>query len=44
MVGGLDHIVNFNRSIRYADGIRLKDLACLIVGEATALNVIGVIG
>ena len=44
MVGGLDHIVNLDRPIRYADGVRLKDIARLIVGKATALDVVGVIG
>ncbi len=44
MVGGLDHIVNFDRPVRCTDGVRLKDIARLIVGKATALNVVGVIG
>ena len=44
MVGGLDHIVNFDRPVRYADGVRLKDIARLIVREAAAFDVVGVIG
>ena len=44
MVGGLDHIVNFDRPVRCADGVRLKDIARLIVGKVTALDVVGVIG
>ena len=44
MVGGLDHIVNLDRPVRYADGVRLEDIARLIVGQATALHVVGVIG
>ena len=44
MVGGLDHIVNLDRPVRCADGVRLKDIARLIVGKAAALDVVGVIG
>ena len=44
MFGGLDHIANLDRLVRYADGVRLEDVVCLIMGEAAALNVVGVIG
>ena len=44
MGGRFDNIVNTHALLGYADGIGFKDITCLIVGKATAFNMIGVIG
>ena len=44
VIGRLYHIIYFHSLIRYADGIRLKDISCLVMGESAAFNVVGIIG
>ena len=44
MVGGLDYIVHIDRLILKADGIGLEDIPGLIMGQAAALNMIGIVG
>ena len=44
VVGSLDHIINLDHPVGHTDGVRLEDVARLIVGEATAFNMIGVVG
>ncbi|CRH70716.1 Uncharacterised protein [Chlamydia trachomatis] len=44
MVDRFHHIVNVNCTIRYADGVRFKNVTRLVVSKTAALNVVGVIG
>ena len=44
MVDSFHHVVNVNRTIRYANGIRFKNVARLVGGKTAALDVIGIIG
>ena len=43
VVGGLNDIVYVDGLIRYADGIGFEDVACLLVGQTAALDVVGVV-
>ena len=43
MVRGLHHVVHAHGAV-HADGVRLKDQPGLIVGQAAALDVVGVVG
>ena len=44
VIGRLDDIVHIHRRIGNADGVRLKNIPGLIVGQAAALHMIGVVG
>ncbi len=44
MICRLDDIVHVHRSAGRADGVGLKDVARLVMGQAAALDVVGIIG
>ena len=44
VIGRFDHIIHIDNTILHADGIGLVDIPCLVMGQAAALNMVGVIG
>lgn len=44
MIGGLDNVVYVDGLGSYPDGIGLKYIACLVVGQTATLYMIGVVG
>ncbi len=44
MVRSLDYIININHIVADANRVSFKYLACLFLGQATTLNVVGVVG
>ena len=44
VVGGFHDVVHVDALVRDADGVGFKDIACLLMGQATALDMVGVVG
>lgn len=44
VVGGLDNVVHVHCLVGDADGIGLKDVTRLVVGQPAALDMVGVVG
>lgn len=44
VVDSLQNIINVDSIIGEADGVCFEDVTCLVVGEATSLNMVGVVG
>ena len=43
MIRGFDNIIDIDRRIRYPYRIRLENIACLLPGQTTALDMIRII-
>ncbi len=44
VVSSLNNIIHLNSVVCDADGVSLKDIPCLVVGQTATLDVVGVIG
>ena len=44
MVHRLHNIIHIDRIVSNANGVSLKDIACLVVGQTATLDMVGVIG
>ena len=44
VIGRFDHIIHIDNAIFHANGIGFIDIPRLVMGQAAALNVVGVIG
>ena len=44
MIDCLEDVIHIKGILRDTDGIRLEDIARLLVGQATSLDVVGIIG
>ena len=44
VIGRFDYIIYIDNTVLHANGIGLVDIPCLVVGQAAALNMVGVIG
>ena len=44
VIGRFDHIIHIDNAILHTDGVGFIDIARLVMGQAAALHVIGVIG
>lgn len=44
VIGCFDYIIYIDNTVLHANGVGFIDIPCLVMGQAAALNVIGVIG
>ena len=44
VIGCFDYIIYIDNTVLHANGVGFVDIPCLVMGQAAALNVIGVVG